>query len=214
DPSSGVLPRISQDHPGMKGEGDHRIQAYCFRMCLSNHPDNRVPFSKPKGYDPDQYALLLRVFDAGWRETFNKFDPVPNRKTDSNNHGPFSTDNIGMNYDYPEASYERRREIIAEHEQYQKGLMYFLQNDPRVPPDIQETMKRWGLAKDEFTDNGNWPHQIYVREARRMVSDYVHTEHDCRRLRPCPDPIGMGSYNMDSHNVQRFVDENGHVRNE
>ena len=214
DPSSGLLPRIHPGSPGVDGEADHRVQAYCFRMCLTDDPDNRLPFPKPDGYDPLQYELLARYLKTGWRAAFKKFDPAPNRKTDTNNHGAFSTDNIGMNYDYPEASYERRREIIAEHEQYQKGLMYFLQNDPRVPDDVQEIMKRWGLARDEFTDNGNWPHQIYVREARRMVSDYVHTEHDCRRKRPCPDPVGMGSYNMDSHNVQRYVDENGHVRNE
>ena len=214
DPSSGLLPKIHPDKPGVDGEADHRVQAYCFRMCLTDDPGNRLPFPKPDGYDPLHYELLARYLATGWRAAFKKFDPAPNRKTDTNNHGAFSTDNIGMNYDYPEASYERRREIIAEHEQYQKGLMYFLQNDSRVPGDVQEMMQRWGLAKDEFTDNGNWPHQIYVREARRMVSDYVHTEHDCRRQRPCPDPVGMGSYNMDSHNVQRYVDENGHVRNE
>lgn len=214
DPSSGLLPRIHAGRPGVDGEADHRVQAYCFRMCLCDHPENRVLFPKPEGYDPLQYELLARYLNTGWRAAFKKFDPAPNRKTDTNNHGAFSTDNIGMNYDYPEASYARRREIIAEHEQYQKGLMYFLQNDPRVPADVQEIMARWGLAKDEFTDNGNWPHQIYVREARRMVSDYVHTEHDCRRKRPCPDPVGMGSYNMDSHNVQRYVDDQGHVRNE
>jgi hypothetical protein len=214
DPSSGLLPRVHDGDPGTDGEADHRVQAYCFRMCLTDDPNNRVLFPRPEGYDPLQYELLARYLATGWRAAFRKFDPAPNRKTDTNNHGAFSTDNIGMNYDYPEASYERRREIIAEHEQYQKGLMYFLQNDPKVPGDVQEIMQRWGLAKDEFTDNGHWPHQIYVREARRMVSDYVHTEHDCRRQRPCPDPVGMGSYNMDSHNVQRYVDENGHVQNE
>ena len=125
DPKSGVLPRVSAEPPGEYGDGDKRVQAYCFRMCLTNHPENRIPFPKPDGYDPKQYELLLRVFDAGWRETFEKFDPIPNHKTDTNNHGPFSTDNIGMNYDYPEASYERRREIIKEHETYQKGLALF-----------------------------------------------------------------------------------------
>ena len=152
DPSSGVLPRISTDDPGMKGDGDNRIQAYCFRMCLSNHPENRVPFAKPENYDRNQYALLSRVFEAGWDELFRKFDPIPNRKTDTNNHGPFSTDNIGMNYDYPDASYERRAEIIGEHESYQKGLMYFLANDSTIPAEIQEQVNQWGLAKDEFVD--------------------------------------------------------------
>lgn len=214
DPSSGLLPRISKDDPGKKGDGDHRIQAYCFRMCLSNHPDNRVPFARPAGYDSTQYELLARVYAAGWDETFQKFDNIPNRKTDTNNHGPFSTDNIGMNYDYPEATYERRKEIIQEHELYQKGLMYFLSHDPRVPENVRARMNEWGLAKDEFTDNGNWPHQIYVREARRMIGEHVMTEHDVLSKREVPEPVGMGSYTVDSHNVQRYVKPDGYVQNE
>ena len=214
DPSSGLLSKISADLPGKRGEADKRVQAYCFRMCLSRHPDNRIPFEKPVGYNPADYELLARVFASGWRETFNKFDPVPNLKTDTNNHGPFSTDNIGKNHDYPEASYARRREIIAEHEQYQKGLMYFLANDPKVPVEVREEMARWGLAKDEFTDNGGWPHQIYVREARRMVGEFVMTEHEVLNKRPVPDSVGMGSYTLDSHNVQRYVKPDGFVQNE
>ena len=149
DASSGLLPRISPDPPGTYGEADEKVQAYCFRMCLTNHPENRVPFFKPQGYDARQYELLARIFDAGWRETFAKFDPIPNHKTDTNNHGPFSTDNIGFNYDYPEASYQRRREIVQEHEVYQQGLMYFVANDPRVPEEVRAEMSKWGLARDE-----------------------------------------------------------------
>lgn len=214
DPTSGVLPRISTAPPGEYGQGDKKVQAYCFRMCLSDHPDNRVPFPKPEGYDPKQYELLVRIFDAGWRETFHKFDRIPNRKTDTNNHGPMSTDNIGFNYDYPEASYERRREIVREHENYQKGWLYFIANDPRVPKEVQERMRRWGLAKDEFKDNGNWPHQIYVREARRMIGNYVMTEHELLKLRATPEPVGMGSYGIDSHNIQRYITPEGYVQNE
>ncbi|WP_154856479.1 FAD-dependent oxidoreductase [Cyclobacterium xiamenense] len=214
DPSSGLLPRISAEDPGVKGEGDNKVQAYCFRTCMSNHPDNRVPFPRPANYDSTQYELLVRIFDAGWREWFGKFDMIPNRKTDTNNHGPFSSDNIGMNYDYPEASYERRKEIIKEHEDYQKGLLYFVANDPRVPKETQEEFQKWGLAKDEFTDNGNWPHQIYVREARRMIGSYVMTENELLQKKPTPESVGMGSYTIDSHNIQRYVDENGHVHNE
>jgi hypothetical protein len=214
DPSSGVLPRISTEPPGVRGEGDKRVQAYCFRMCLTNHPENRIPFPKPEGYDPKQYELLLRVFEAGWRETFEKFDPIPNHKTDTNNHGPFSTDNIGANYDYPEASYERRREIIREHETYQKGWLYFICNDLRVPEDVQEAMREWGLPKDEFTDNGHWSHQLYIREARRMIGDYVMTENELRKKKPTPESVGMGSYTIDSHNVQRYITPEGAVQNE
>jgi hypothetical protein len=214
NPASGVLPRISTDDPGKKGDGDKRIQAYCFRMCLTKVPDNRVLIEQPENYNPTQYELLVRVLNHGWRETFNKFDPIPNLKTDVNNHGPFSFDNIGMNYDYPEASYERRAEIIREHENYQKGLLYFYATDPRIPDEIQNEMKQWGLAKDEFTDNGNWPHQIYVREARRMIGEFVMTENEVLGKSPVPHSIGMGSYTMDSHNTQRYITPEGFVQNE
>ncbi len=214
DPSSGLLPRISPDPPGTKGDGDKRIQAYCYRMCLTECPENRVPFAKPDGYDANQYALLPRVFATSWREVFEKFDPIPNRKTDTNNHGPFSTDNIGMNYAYPEGTYAQRKAILDEHRRYQQGLMYFLANDPSVPEDVRTQASAWGLAKDEFADNGHWPYQIYVREARRMIGTYVMTEHDVLHERDVPDPVGMGSYTMDSHNVQRYVTPEGFVQNE
>jgi len=214
DPSSGVLPRVSPDPPGEYGAGDDKVQAYCFRMCLTKHEANRVPFPKPAGYDPAEYELLARIYEAGWRETFHKFDPIPNYKTDTNNHGPMSTDNIGFNYDYPEASYERRREIIQEHEAYQKGWLYFIADDPRVPKDVQDEMRKWGLAKDEFQDNGNWPHQLYIREARRMIGEFVLTENELLKKKPTPDSIGMGSYTMDSHNVQRYITPEGFVQNE
>lgn len=214
DPKSGLLPRISDKDPGVKGEGDKRIQAYCFRMCLSNNPDNRIPFPKPAGYDPAQYELLLRVFNSGWRETFEKYDHIPNSKTDTNNHGPFSSDNIGMNYDYPEATYARRKEIIAEHELYQKGLMYFMANDPRMPADVQHAINQWGLPRDEFKDNGGWPHQLYIREARRMIGEGVMTEHETLSKRDVPQPVGMGSYTLDAHHAQRYVTPEGFVQNE
>ena len=210
-PSSGLLARISDSGPGQEGSGDSKMQAYNFRVCLTQVEDNRLPFPKPDGYDASQYELLLRTLQMGSRHVFGKFDPIPNSKTDTNNHGPFSTDNIGMNYDYPDGSYEQRKAIVAEHEQYQKGYFYFLSNDPRVPEDVRERMSRWGLARDEFKDNGNWPHQIYVREARRMVGSFVMTELHLRDLKETPRSVGMGSYNMDSHNVQRYVakDEQG-----
>ena len=205
DPSSGLLARISNSVPGVEGEGDSKMQAYNFRLCLTQVDANRLSFPKPENYDPTQYELLLRTLRMGSRHVFGKFDPIPNNKTDTNNHGPFSTDNIGMNYLYPEASYEDRRKIIDEHEQYQKGYFYFLCNDPRVPDDVRSRMSLWGLAKDEFEENNNWPHQIYIREARRMVSDFVITESHIRGMIETPRSIGMGSYNMDSHHVQRYV---------
>jgi len=214
DPSSGFLPEISSNPPGVNGEGDKRIQAYNYRMALSRHPDNRVPFAKPDNYDPARYELLARVYAAGRDDTFEKYDPIPNLKTDTNNHGPFSTDYIGKNYTYPEASYEERKQILQEHIDYQKGLIYYLANDPNVPAVVREEMTQWGLAKDEFTDNGNWPHQIYVREARRMIGAYVMTEHDVLGAKSVPEPVGMGSYSLDSHNAQRFVTSDGFVQNE
>ena len=214
DPKSGVLPRVSTEPVGEFGSGDKRVQAYCFRSCYTTDPGNRIPFPKPEGYDASQYELLLRVLQTGWDGFFHKFDPIPNFKTDTNNHGPFSFDNIGMNYDYPEASYERRREIIAEHRTYQQGLLWFVANDPRVPKAVQEELRLWGLPKDEFTDNGNWSHQLYIREARRMIGQYVMTENELRKKKPTPESVGMGSYTIDSHNTQRYITAEGFVQNE
>ncbi|ASZ12499.1 FAD-dependent oxidoreductase [Chitinophaga pendula] len=214
DSSSGLLPNVSGAAPGIKGAGDDKIQAYCFRLCLTKHAANRIPLAKPAGYDAGQYELLARVLASGWNEVFQKFDPIPNLKTDVNNHGPFSMDYIGKNYDYPEASYARRKEIVAEHTQYQQGLLYFLANDPRVPTAIKQEMQQWGLAKDEFADNGYWPYQLYVREARRMIGQEVMTEHDVLGTRPVKQHVGMGSYTLDSHNAQRYVKPDGFVQNE
>jgi hypothetical protein len=214
DPKSGVIPLVSAEPPGVKGAGDRKPQAYCFRLCLTDHAENRVPFEKPPGYDPKRYELLGRVYAAGWNETFGKFDPIPNHKTDTNNHGPVSFDNIGANHDYPEASYERRREIAKQHEAYQKGWLYFVMTDPRVPAAVREKMETWGLPKDEFADNGHWARQLYVREARRMVGAYVMTENDLLKKRVTPNSIGMGSYGIDSHNVQRYITPEGAVQNE
>lgn len=205
DPSSGLLARVHAGGPGVEGGGDGRVQAYTYRLCMTRVAENRVPFTEPAGYDPEQYGLLLRYLVAKPDARLMKPDPMPNGKTDTNNSGGFSTDNIGMNYEYPEASYARRAEILAEHERYQRGFFWFLVSDPRVPESVRAWMGEWGLAADEFRDNANWPRQIYVREARRMVGEVVMTEPMLRGLEPTPWPVGMGSYNMDSHHVQRYV---------
>jgi hypothetical protein len=214
DRSSGLLAGVEDASAGEDGTGDHRVQAYCFRMCMSNSPQNRRPFPKPDGYREADYELLFRNFEAGDLRFPMKPDMMPNRKTDTNNNCAVSTDYIGANYRYPEADYAEREAIILEHRRYQQGLMWTLANHPRVPQSIRDEMSQWGLPLDEFTDNDNWPHQLYIREARRMVSDYVVTEADCRRERLAVDSVGLGSYNMDSHNVRRFITADGHVQNE
>ncbi|QEG24437.1 FAD-dependent oxidoreductase [Mariniblastus fucicola] len=214
DPASGLVWGVHNNPPGKDGEGDNRLQAYCYRMCMSNVPANSTPFPKPDGYDESQFELLFRNFEAGDLRFPLKPDMMPNGKTDTNNNCAFSTDAIGLNYDFPAASYAEREKILAEHERYQKGLMWTLANHERVPESIRSSMSKWGLAADEFTDNENWPYQIYVREGRRMISDYVQTEKDCRRIRIADDSVGLGSYNMDSHNVQRYVTPEGFVQNE
>ncbi len=213
DPASGLLPGILPEVSAADGEGDRGVQTYCFRMCLTDVAANRLPWEKPAGYDPKQYELLLRNFEAGdlrvpWSPTL-----MPNRKTDVNNNYAFSTDYIGMNHDYPEADYDRRAEIIQNHLTYQQGLMWTLAHHPRVPEEIREIFLAWGPAKDEFVDSGHWPHQLYIREARRMISDYVMSEQNCIGTRTIDDPVGMAAYTMDSHNIQRYV-KDGHVRNE
>jgi hypothetical protein len=213
-PESGLLPRIEPGPAGVEGAGDKRIQAYTYRLCMTKRPDIRAPFVKPASYDPRQYELLARYYDTGWRDPFTKYDAIPNGKTDTNNFGGFSFDNIGMNYGYPTGSYAERERILAEHRDYQQGLLWFMQNDPRVPADVRAAMAPWGLCGDEFRDNGNWPREIYVREGRRMVSDFVMTEKHLRGQAPTPQSVGLGSYNMDSHNVRRYVDARGFARNE
>ncbi|MCS6865031.1 MAG: FAD-dependent oxidoreductase [Gemmataceae bacterium] len=214
DPRSGLVFGIDPNPLPADGEADQRVQAYCFRMCMTDVPANRVPFEKPADYDEKKYELLFRNFEAGDLRIPLKIDRMPNGKTDTNNNCAVSTDFIGQNYAYPEASYAEREKIIAAHLSYQKGLMWSLQNHPRVPEKIRTQLAKWGLAKDEFTDTGHWPHQLYIREARRMVSDYVITERDCRRQRDTPQSVGMGSYNMDSHNCTRYVTPAGFVQNE
>lgn len=214
DPSSGLLPNVNPKI-NKDGSGDKRVQAFCFRMCLTDVPENRVLVDKPSEYNEQDYELLFRAIEAGYNGPFFIMSMMPNRKTDSNNKGPFSSDYIGKNYDYPNADYNAREKIIKEHEIYQKGLLWTLGNHPRVPEDIRNKYGKWGLPKDEFTETGHWTPQLYIREARRMVSDFIMTELHCRQDSISADQsVGMGAYTMDSHHVQRYIDENGFVKNE
>ena len=214
DPSSGLLPGINPEPIAPEGTGDLKEQAYCFRMCLTDHPENRIPFEKPEGYDSLRFELLLRNYEAG-EEGFPWINSkMPNRKTDTNNRTGFSTDFIGQNYDYPEASYEERAKIIEAHRTYQKGLMWTLANHPRIPDRIRNEVARWGTCKDEFEREDGWQQQLYIREARRMIGRYVMTQRNCEGIIVVDDPVGLGAYGMDSHNVQRYVTKEGFVRNE
>lgn len=214
DPSSGLLPGINPDSPGKDGDGDAHIQAYCYRMCMTDHPENRIPFEKPSSYNELEYELLLRNYEAG-EEGFPWINSkMPNRKTDTNNRTGFSTDFIGQNYNYPEASYDGREIIRTQHRQYQKGLMWTLAYHPRMSPHIREEVSKWGMCKDEFEREDGWQQQLYIREARRMIGTYVMTQYNCEGLEVVEDAIGMGAYGMDSHHIQRYVNEDGYAKNE
>lgn len=217
-----LLPEITTEPLAGPGAADKKEQAYNFRMCFSNDPQNQVAFAKPSGYDPARYKLLALLIKARTEKegavpalrTVLKIDPIPQHKADVNNQGAFSTDFIGGSWNYPNASYEERDKIWKQHEIYQAGLFYFLANDPQVPAALKNELHAWGLCKDEFTDTANWPNQLYIREARRMVGEYVAIQKDLQDDLSKPDSIGMGSYNSDSHNVERIVEPSGFVRNE
>jgi hypothetical protein len=242
DAAGRLLPEISGEPKAASGSADTKLQAYNFRVCMTRRDDNRVPFPKPAGYDPARFALLakmLAAMDAVKREAalapetqaqkgdprgrlkqpwslwdVMKPDPIPNGKTDTNNNGAFSTDYIGGNYAYAEGDYATRARIWQAHVDYVQGFLYFLQHDPQVPAALHQAMAGWGLCKDEFTDTAHWPHQLYVREARRMIGEYVMAQKDIQTDLRKPDVIGMGSYNSDSHNIQRIVNAEGFAENE
>lgn len=225
NPSSGLLPFISEGGPGIEGNSDRGIQAYCFRMTLTDHPQNRIPFKKPENYNELDYELLFRNYEAAdgpIEEMYSYGDrlvpwinsAMPNRKTDTNNQKGFSTDFIGQNWDYPEASYQEREKIIDRHRQYQQGLMWTLAYHPRIPDKVRERVSQWGTCKDEYEREDGWQQQLYIREARRMVSSYVMTQKNCEGIEKVQDPIGMAAYGMDSHHIKRYVNPMGYVSNE
>ena len=217
-PSSGLLPEVNGIGHEAPGTADKKVQAYCFRLCLTQNQDNQLPLYEPEGYDPSRYELMARLQALEpWESLRNGFiiSKMPRGKTDINNYGlvGFSSNYVGKNFDYPSANYESRARIWDEHKKYQQGLWWFLATDDRVPSHIRKEVKSWGYCRDEFLDTGGWPHQLYVREARRMVSDTVMTEHECVGNRKVEDGIAMGGYALDSHVVQRVVVD-GHVENE
>lgn len=211
--ASGLLPGVNADDAGPNGSADTLIQAFCYRMCLTNVAANRIAVPQPGGYNEADYEILFRAIEAGQTGAFWKLDSMPNGKTDSNNSSGISCDLIGGNNNFVEADYATRDAIAKAHERWQRGLIWTVQNHLRVPAAIRSTWAQWGLPADEFLDTDHWPHQLYVREARRMVSDYVMTEKNCFGTVVATDSIGLGSYTMDSHNCQRIV-SGGMVKNE
>ncbi len=210
DPMSGLLPHVHDEEDFLPGTDDRRVQAYCFRVCLTDDDGLRVPFPKPQALDPREYILLKRWLKHTRDDIFTKFDRLANpRKTDTNNHGAVSTDYIGANWNWPEADYGTRETLFQRHVAYQQGYHWTMAFDPEVPARFRKPYARWGLARDEFTETDHWPPQLYIREARRMISTCIVTENDCLGLRAADDPVGLASYQMDSHNCCRIVHEGG-----
>jgi hypothetical protein len=227
NPRSGTLPYVHIQDTPPTGSGDGKVQAYNFRVCMCDDPSNRVQWQRPENFDPRLYILATRWYNSP-KDDYNehlvkagefagqirKFDRLcVSSKTDTNNHGAISSDFIGANYGWPEGDYAQRERIFQAHVAYQQGYYWFMANDPSIPSRYRDLYASWGLARDEYPETGHWPHQLYVREARRMISDYVLSEADTQHRRRAEDPVGMGSYVMDSHNCQRFV-RDGRVLNE
>ena len=217
-----LLPEVDAGPLAAPGSGDRKVQAYNFRLILTNDPANRLPFPKPDGFDRTRFALLERYLGEfaqhagrapGLHDLFIPI-AIPNHKADFNNNGPISTDYIGHSWRYPEASYAEKAAIWREHLLYTESLMYFLSHDASVPATLRAEMNEWGLPKDEFESTDHWPRQLYIREGRRMVGAYVMRQADLQTARTKSDSIGMGSYNSDSHNIQRVAMADGSVRNE
>ncbi|MRN56732.1 FAD-dependent oxidoreductase [Paenibacillus monticola] len=204
DPDSGLLPYVLAECPGKNGEADHRVQAYCYRFTLSSDPANQLPIEKPADYNPMRHELLARRFEVNPSLTLDDIltlTPIPNRKTDTNH-----VDFVGANYSYADGDYQTRERIEAEHRAFTLGTLWFLANDKRVPEKVRQNMQQWGLAADEFLDNRGFPVQIYVREGRRLVSDYVMTELSVKQ-RTAPQSVGLGTYYFDSHYVSHYAQD-------
>ncbi len=216
DPTSGLVWGVTNNKLEPDGTGDKKVQTYNIRVCLTNNPANRIPITRPENYNPDRYVLLLRLLEKRPVTSIRGFmttSKMPADKTDINNSGAFSTDMIGWSYEYPEADYDKRSGIKKAHDDYTKGLFYFAGHDPRMPEDLRKDMLQWGYPKDEYPENNHWTPQMYVREARRMIGDYVMTQANCEGREVVKDGVGLAAYTMDSHNCQRLI-VNGMVKNE
>jgi FAD dependent oxidoreductase len=215
--ANGVLWGINTNPPDQRGTGDKKIQAYNFRICLTDSIQNQIEISRPALYDSTRYNLLLRYIliknPKSLEDGLLNINLIPDRKTDINNNGPFSTDMIGMNYDYPDGNFETRKRIIQDHTEYDKGLLYFLGHDKRLPEHLRNEMLKWGYPRDEYPDNDHWSPQPYIRESRRMLGEYIMTEANCFGKIRVADSVGEAAYTMDSHNCQRVI-VNGMVKNE
>jgi len=222
DGAGQLLPDVGVQPRGNPGSGDQKSQAYNFRLSASSDPLNSVPFPKPQDYDPKRYAILAKLIAGRTQrdgqppalDTLLRVSEYHHHKADINNSGPYSTDVVGSNWGYPNSTYSQRAQMRSAYVNYTAGLLYYLANDEQVPAILRQALGIWGLAKDEFTDNGNWPYQLYVREGRRMIGSFVLTQKDVQTDLSKSDSIGVGSYNIDSHSVQRFIDANGNIQNE
>jgi hypothetical protein len=215
DKRGNLLRGISDEPLAAPGSADKRVQAYCFRLIATQRDDLRVPWPKPRRYAPERYELLLRYLEAHPGISFARlvhFSTIPNGKFDLNASGPFSIDYVGGNFDYPDGDYRTRDRLFADHVDYEQGFLWFLAHDPRVPQELRDEVNSWGLCRDEYPDTGHWPVQMYIREGRRLQGAYVMTERDILRDKTKEDSVGMGSFVLDSHWVQRFVTAEGFVR--
>ena len=208
DPKSGVIFGVQDEPLGEHGAADDSIQGYCFRLCLTRDPANRLPIEKPADYDPAHYELQRRYLAAGGSIT-PPHAALPNGKTDPGTWHSLAGNFTGWNHRYPVASYAEREAMLRRSREYLQGLYWFMAHEAAVPAKLREAWAAWGLCRDEFTDNGGWPRAFYVRNGRRMIGDFVLTEAHLRRTNPEPvhDSVGLIWWPPDFHSARRLARE-------